>query len=215
MCFGRRLLTVAGLVAALMLAAPLVAAACSGDYDVNTAPLIAEGRVEKVTPRPDLAIPSTLPKGPSPFIPVEVVMRVERVHRGTASGTITFVDHASLIALPDGSTQYAGGAGACGILDRDPTGQYALIVFTGRDDADRWQVNRVAGAAFASGPDAAPIPQVRQSILGRLKPPGLPNTGGGAGDRALATSTAPAVALAATFVVLLHLTKRWHASRPG
>ncbi len=186
---ARRLIVALGLVigcAALFAAAPRTAYACSGTepFDFNRATLIAEGVIERVTFRPDLrpsATPGARGGEGSPFTPVEVSMRVERTIKGTAAGDrATFIEPRSVMILPDGRVVYAGASGACGILDADPAGKYALIVFT-TDREGRLSVHRLQGAAFGDGPDDPRIGRFRDYILARLTLPGLPNTGAGGG----------------------------------
>ncbi len=172
----------------LVAGSPRAAYACSGGepFDPNRASLIAEGRVERVTLRQDLrppATPGAKGGGISPFTPVEVSMRVERTLKGQTAGRVTFIERSSVEILPDGRVIYAGASGACGILDADPTGKYALIVFTANPQG-QLAVHRLQGAAFGDGPDDLRIARSRQYIGSRLTP-GLPSTGaGGAGATA-------------------------------
>ena len=133
--------------------------------------MIAEGWVDRVTLRPDLPGASTA------YTPVEITLRVERLLKGSAPNPLTFVDPRSAVQLPDGTVLWGGASGACGILDADPTGQYALIVFR-RDTESRLTVNRIDGASFGNGPDALRVRELRQRITAQLRP-GLPNTGRG------------------------------------
>ena len=172
--FTGRALVALGLLIILILASPPQAVyACSGEPpDPKEAAAIAEGWVERVTLRPDL--PSI-----SDFIPVEVTLRVERFLHGSAPNPLTFVDPRSAVQRPGGSIIWAGASGACGILDADPTGQYALIVF-GRGRDGELTVHRIAGAAFDRGPDAPRIERFRQYLTARLLP-APPNAGAGQG----------------------------------
>ena len=159
-----------------------LAYACSGDEEswrqmVLKAPIIAEGWVDKITLRPDL--PN------SPYIPVEVSLQVERLVKGSAPPHIVFIDSASVLPgqggqplrRPDGTLQFNGGAGACGILDEDVTGKYALIVFL-EGNGQTLRVNRLA-AAFGDGPQADAIIRLRQAVLAVGQPISLPSTGDG------------------------------------
>ena len=208
--FPRRLLVALGLLlgcAALFAAAPRTAYACSGTepFDFNQATLIAEGVIERVTFRPDLRPPATPgARGGegSPFTPVEVSLRVERTIKGTATGDrVTFIEPRSVMILPDGRVVYAGASGACGILDADPAGKYALIVFT-TDREGRLTVHRLQGAAFGDGPADPRIVRFRDYILARLTLPGLPNTGAGGADAVVPGSEWNAGAALAGVVVM-------------
>jgi len=164
-------------------AVPQVAYACSDDpadpFNPNTAAFIAEGWVERATLRPDLADYAN-------YTPVEVVMRVERTLKGSAPERVTFVDYGSAWQRPDGSVHWGAG-GTCGILEADPTGKYALIVF-GRWPDGRLLVNKIFGATFGGGPDDPQVEQLRQRLFLRLQPGTMPRAGDGAvgmkaGDR--------------------------------
>lgn len=154
---------------------PERAAACSGDpgnpFDPNTAALIAEGWVERVTLRPDLAEPGYS------YTPVEVSLRLTRTLKGSAGDTVSFVDYGTAWRRPDGSVLWGSG-GACGIMEADPSGRYALIVFMRSADG-RLVVNKIFGAAFGSGPDDPGVQQLRQRLLDRLRPSAMPRTGTG------------------------------------
>lgn len=109
-----------GILAMLTLVpVPRSAYACSGEpLDPNEAAVIAEDWVERATLRPDLPITVTT------FTPVEVTLRVERFLKGSAPNPLTFVDPRTAWQRPDGTVLWGSG-GACGILNADPTGQYA------------------------------------------------------------------------------------------
>jgi hypothetical protein len=66
------------------------------------------------------------------YVPVELRFEVDRVLKGAYSREIAIVDATSLHVIPaspDGPMRHdwAGGAGACGALDHDPTGWYAVF----------------------------------------------------------------------------------------
>ena len=206
-----RLVALLGTVALALIGVPRLAYACSGaPFDPNNAAVIAEGWVQQVTLRPDL--PSRFPIDPGdskasgdPFVPVEVVLRIERFLKGSASNPVTFFDARSVyraldgspVRQFDGSVLFAGGSGACGILDADPSGQYALIVF-GRDADGRLTVHRLYRAAFDDGPDGLRIQLLRQYLTQRLRPEALPHAGEGTADlRVLALVAGGMIALGA------------------
>ncbi len=134
--------------------------ACSGDETlrerIDRAELAAEGWVESYTVRPDLRQP-LVPVGHQKdggfgLVPVEVTVRL--VHRwwgaawANATGSVTFVDYGSAYLWPDGTIQWAGSAGACGVLDADPTGL----------------------AVFGAGPDDPPVRAFRDYAIGIAGP---------------------------------------------
>src|SRR5688572_30501606 len=115
----------AALIVSALTVVPGTAWACSGPpFDVNRADVIAEGWVEHVEIGP-------APSGFGSFRPVQVTLRVVRSLKGDAPTPLVFTDRSSYFPDPGGgnSGYWAGSSGACGVLDADPTGQYALIVF--------------------------------------------------------------------------------------
>lgn len=176
--FTRPLAVMLSVLMALMLTSlPLPAYACSGDpFDPNDATVIAEGWVEQATLRPDL--PSGIqgasnPKDSAepfdPYVPVEVTLGVEKFHKGAGPNPLVFSDVRSVPRQADGSVIFAGNGGFCGILDADPAGKYALIVFVRGNDG-RLLVNRIYGAAFGDSPESPQVQAFRQYIAQRLKP---------------------------------------------
>lgn len=124
------------------------------DRTVREAPLIVEGWVESLVLRQDLWFPVPPKSDPpvlGPHIPVELTLRVERTISGTTSDHLRFIDAASVIPgvdgspgrHPDGTLEFAGRAGACGILDEDVTGRYGLFILTHREDGSL-RPNRLA-----------------------------------------------------------------------
>lgn len=161
-----------------LIAAPRAVFACSGDpFDPNRADAIVEGWVERMTLRRDLRPPNASPKDPV-LIPAEVTLRVTRVLKGAAATTLTFIDWGSVAPGNNGDVRFMAGGGPCGILGADPTGKYALIVFT-RDAAGAWRVSAIQGAAFGAGPDALDIARLRAHLVGQLQPRAMPNVGAG------------------------------------
>lgn len=151
------------LVSALAFA-PRTAWACSGPpFDVNRADVIAEGWIEHVDIGPE-------PVGFGPFHPVKVTMRVVRSLKGDAPTPLVFTDDSSYFPDPTGGQHgfWAGSSGACGVLDADPTGQYALIVFT-RHDGELGTA-LLMGAVFRDQPDDPTIARFRRYLEARLAP---------------------------------------------
>lgn len=142
--------------------APETAWACSGPpYDVNRADVIAEGWVERVEIGPE-------PVGFGSFHPVQVTMRVVRSLKGDAPTPLVFTDTSSYFADPGGGPNgfWAGSSGACGVLDADPTGQYALIVFK-RHEGELGTA-LFMGAVFRDQPDDPTIERFRGYLESKL-----------------------------------------------
>jgi hypothetical protein len=140
------------------------ARACSGPpYDVNRADVIAEGWVEHVQIGAETA-------GFGSFHPVQVTLRVVRSLKGDAPTPLVFTDSSSYFPDPGGGPDgfWAGSSGACGILDADPTGQYALIVFERRDG--KLLTTPFMGAVFRDAPDDPTVDRFRSYLEGRLAP---------------------------------------------
>lgn len=118
--------------------------------------MIAEGWVERVEIGPE-------PAGFGSFHPVQVTMRVVRSLKGDAPSPLVFTDNSSYFADPGGGPNgfWAGSSGACGVLDADPTGQYALIVF--RRHEGELGTALFMGAVFprpARRSDRRPVPRL-------------------------------------------------------
>lgn len=160
---ARHWLLVVGLGSGLWLLVPSAALACSGPpYDPNRADVIAEGWVTQI----DIgARPAE--DGP-PFSPVTVTMQTARALKGEVPALLTFTDRASYVLDPSGASGgWAGPSGMCGVLDQDPNGQYALIVF--RRDGEALSTNRIMGAVFGSAPDDIHITRFRDHLLTQLR----------------------------------------------
>jgi hypothetical protein len=199
MRFGRRQVTrvlVVGLAALACLSAiglaTETALACSGPpYDVNRADVIAEGWIER-------AEIGQKPGGTTPFHPVTVTMQVVRSLKGDAPSELVFTDRNSYLPDPHGGPAgfWAGSSGACGVLDDDPTGQYALIVFERREG--ELVTHLLLGAVFRDSPDDPTIGKFRQYLQGRLVPGDEPRVvPPGPNWRALLTATGWPLLLAA------------------
>lgn len=141
---------------------PETAWACSGPpYDVNRADVIAEGWIERVEIGPG-------PAGFGAFHPVQVTMRVVRSLKGDATTPLVFTDTSSYFPDPGGGPTgfWAGSSGACGILDADPTGQYALIVFKRHEG--ELATALFMGAVFRDRPDDPAIDRFRRYLESKL-----------------------------------------------
>lgn len=164
---GTLLPVVITLILSALVFAPATAWACSGPpFDVNRADVIAEGWVEHVDISPE-------PSGFGRFHPVTVTMRVVRSLKGEAPTPLVFTDTSSYFPDPGGGQQgfWAGSSGACGVLDADPTGQYALIVF--RRHEGELGTALLMGAVFRDQPDDPVIDRFRGYLESRLVP-GVP-----------------------------------------
>ena len=142
--------------------APETAWACSGPpYDVNGADVIAEGWVERVEISPE-------PAGFGSFHAVQVTVRVVRSLKGDAPTPLVFTDNSSYFPDPGGGPNgfWAGSSGACGVLDGDPTGQYALIVF--KRHQGELGTALFMGAVFRDQPDDPTLDRFRQYLESKL-----------------------------------------------
>ena len=146
----------------LVMLAPGTAWACSGPpFDVNRADVIAEGWVERVEIGP-------APAGFGAFRPVQVTLRVVRSLKGDAPTPLVFTDSSSYVPDPGGGPNgfWAGSSGSCGVLDADPTGQYALIVF--RRHEGELGTALFMGAVFRDQPDDPTIDRFRRYLESKL-----------------------------------------------
>ena len=154
----------AALIVSTVAFAPETAWACSGPpFDVNRADVIAEGWVEHVDIGP-------APSGVGSFHPVRVTMRVVRSLKGDAPTPLVFTDTSSYFPDPAGGESgfWAGSSGACGVLDGDPTDQYALIVF--KQHNGELSTALLMGAVFRDQPNDPTIARFRQYLESRLMP---------------------------------------------
>jgi hypothetical protein len=152
----------AALILSVVVFAPETAWACSGSpFDVNRADVIAEGWVERVDISPERT-------GFGAFHPVKVTLRVVRSLKGDAPTPLVFTDTSSYFPDPGGGLNgyWAGGSGACGVLDADPTGQYALIVFKRHEG--ELSTAPFMGAVFRDQPDDPKIEQFRHYLESRI-----------------------------------------------
>jgi hypothetical protein len=178
------------LLAVLCIAAILAfnvtpAYACSAGPDFNAiaqSDIIVEGRLTDW----QALEPSG---GAGAFIPVQVSMNVERAFKGDISGQLQFVDRSSLIDTPSGTNAWAGGSGACGVFDADPTGMYAILGLTLGEDGV-YQSNRLLVFFLGSEPSGTGYEQAVARLSGvspappvdattqPSQPVTLPDTGG-------------------------------------
>jgi hypothetical protein len=109
-------------------AAPAVSAkpmACSagGDWNpVTESDVIVGGRITAWERRDDLVFPH-----PPMFTPVELHMEIADVWKGQVRPGEPIIDAASLLEPSLADAQWSGSGGACGALNEDPTGMYAVF----------------------------------------------------------------------------------------
>jgi hypothetical protein len=125
--------------------------------------VIAEGWIDRVQINPE-------PSGAGPFHAVRLTMRVVRSLKGDAPTPLVFTDSSSYFPDPAGGPSgfWAGSSGACGVLDDDPSGQYALIVFERHDG--ELSTAPFMGAVFRDAPDDPKIDRFRQYLENKLTP---------------------------------------------
>ena len=116
-------------VAGAWFAHPHSAQACSGDADydpVANSDVIAGGFIQGYTPLTDRG-------GGTMFVPVRLDMRIDHVWKGNIGPGTEIVDRASFMLQPVFTNNeeirivWAGSGGACGALNEDPSGQYAVF----------------------------------------------------------------------------------------
>jgi hypothetical protein len=112
------------------------------------------------------------------FTPVELHVDVDRVLKGAVAPSDRIVDVASLMVLPDPvedaiRVEWSGSAGACGVLDHEPDGWYAILGLR-RVEGSYLQTNRLTTFYLRSEPFTQ---ETFVSLHERL---GLPASGSGA-----------------------------------
>ena len=167
---------------------PSVASACScPDCDpVRDAWIIVGGRIGKWQ-----RISIERPPETSSLAPISVEFTVEHVYKGSAPASLTLIDLASLDTYSsDDNPRWAGGSGACGSFDWDPTGQYFIAAISPSNHVPgAYGVGRIG--TFYIGDE--PKGEWYERALARLAPLGLPSPPN-AGNTIAPTPT-PATAL--------------------
>ena len=116
-------------VASVWFAQSEEASACSADADWDPAAnseVIVGGFIERYTPLPDRDRVGM-------FVPVRLEMRTDHVWKGSVRPGAEIVDRTSFMFQPVRTDKeeirivWAGSAGACGALNEDPSGQYAVF----------------------------------------------------------------------------------------
>lgn len=195
----RRLMLAALAVAAVLVSlSPRAALACSAGPDYNPvaeSEVIVVGQLTEWREDDHIRFPALVGSG---FVPIRLTLRVERVLKGSTPATLAVVDHASLRRQPPAPnlperTFWAGGAGACGSFDEDPTGKHAVLGLARNADGT-YQAHRIH--TFYLGEQHPAL--VWDAVVARLThwgPVAFPLTGAGA--RARYDAQAPSEFLAA------------------
>lgn len=156
---------------------PAVAPDMMLDRSVAQAPVVAEGWIEAITPRVDLPSGIEDRYGSDLFVPVEMLVRIVRVHKGTVVNPLVFYGYAArrtdghVGQRPDGSLEFPG-TGSCLWPDADPSGKYALLVLQ-RSRQDRLVANVLSGTALYSAPSDPALEGERVQVTRRI-PDGTP-----------------------------------------
>jgi hypothetical protein len=193
---------------------PAVAPDVMVDRSVAQATVVAEGWIEAISPRVDLPSGIEDRYGSDLFVPVEMLVRVVHVHKGTVVNPLVFYGYAArrtdgyVGQRSDGSLEFPG-LGSCLWPDSDPSGKYALLVLQ-RSRQDRLVVNALSGSAVFDSP-ADPALENERLLITRRIPEGATaelNSPGRVADSAPDFGRAVAVAipllvLAATGLLLL------------
>ena len=137
---------------ALLVTHPLSAAACDPPDFLDPrdyTQLLVLGRARSI----ELG-----PRTPFGYLEATVTLDVVRLFRGTTSSPLRFVDrHSAFIQKnPVTGKQELNfvSAGACGTLDDDPVGKYALIALARGEDT-RWHASQLFGAIYTDQPEYA------------------------------------------------------------
>jgi hypothetical protein len=140
-----------------------------------SADIVVVGTVTRWTP--------TGSAGVSIFKPIELTLSVERILKGSASETIRFVESTSYAPAEGATHQWAGGSGACGTFDADPTGVRALYALRHTPEGTL-AAGRCSGTYLGIGGDPNAVGGVDgesyiAQVEAALAAAGLPNTGTG------------------------------------
>lgn len=168
--------TVIAAVLIAMTAQPILACSVGSDFNpVAESDVIVAGRLGAWGEADPSTLSPPLTIGPG-FTPIRVTMRVEHVLKGTVPAQITIIDRSSLWKDP-ARTFWAGGSGACGSFDSDPTAQYAVIGLTVNRDGTYAALRPLT---FFLG-EAASGPAYDRAVtrLASAGPARLPRTGTG------------------------------------
>ena len=151
---------------------PAVAPELMVDRAVAQSAVIAEGWIEAISPRIDLPSGIEDRYGSDLFVPVEMLVRVIRVHKGTVVNPLVVYGHAArrtdghVGQRPDGGLDFPG-TGSCLWPDSDPSGKYALLVVQ-RSRQDRLVVNALSGTAVYDSPADPGLATERANVTRRI-----------------------------------------------
>lgn len=154
---------------------PSVVSACScPDCDpVRDASIIVGGRIGNWQ-----RISIERPPETSSLAPISFELTVEHVYKGSAPPSLTLIDLASLDAYSsDENPTWAGGSGACGSFDWDPTGQYLIAVISPSSHVPgAYGVSRIGTFYIGDAPEGEWYERAL-ARLAPLGPPSPPNAG--------------------------------------
>ena len=108
---------------------PALVHACSAGSDFNAvteSEVIVEGRITRWHPTDHQGLPATWT-----FSRIQLEMQVTKTHKGDTGSEISFTDAAS---LSNSGQSWAGGSGACGAFDQDPTDAYVILGLNRSED---------------------------------------------------------------------------------
>ena len=166
------------LLSAAMLVAPgtidpqrALACSVSPDFDaVRDSDAIVEGRFLSI----EILGDDTDGVG----VPVRLTMDVHRVFKGNVeAGTFAMEDRNSL--HPSQSEYvWSGSGGSCGAFDADPTGSYAILGLSQRDDGT-YSPSGPLRFFLGDGPSGTAYEEAVSRLISKLGPGGLPSNGSG------------------------------------
>ena len=142
------------------------------DRAVAQAPVVAEGWVEAITPRVDLPSGIEDRYGGDLFVPVEMLVRVTQVQKGSVVNPLVIYGYATrrtdghVGQRPDGSLEFPG-TGSCLWPESDPSGKFALLVVE-KSRQNRLVVNPLSGSVVYDSPTDPAIETDRLRVTQRI-----------------------------------------------
>ncbi len=175
----------AGISVAISPLSVVSACSCPDCDPIRDASTIVGGRIGKWQ-----RISIDRPPETRSLAPISVQFTVEHVYKGSAPPSLTLIDLASLDAYStDENPTWAGGSGACGSFDWDPTGQYFIAVISPSNHvAGAYGVSRVGTFYIGDEPEGEWYERAlaRMAPLGPPSPPNAGNTNGATPTRTTA-----------------------------
>jgi hypothetical protein len=165
-------------------AAPLRCSADSTFDPVAASDVIVGGRIVSWERRADLDPVAV-------YGAVELHMEIAHVWKGVFGAGDEIVDPASLEEVPGSEPRWIGAAGACGAIDHDPTGMYAVLGLS-RTEEGYLRTNRLT--TFWLSPDPYDLEALSSPGRRQFR---LPALGHGDGGEASGAYTALVVAVGA------------------